>query len=97
VRIDLLATILIETPPAAPDLVSPKPKTVPKDAWPSAGFGFGGGARGTIYWYMSPGIVAESDLTGTLKSEYVSFDGERVARKDFPAAPVQFPTTSRTA
>ena len=33
---------------------------------------------------MSPGIVAESDLTGNLKSEYVFFDGERVARKDFP-------------
>jgi len=43
------------------------------------------GSTGTIYWYMSPGIVAESDLTGALKSEYVFFDGERVARKDFPA------------
>src|SRR5215468_9194323 len=32
---------------------------------------------------MSPGIVAESDLTGTLKSEYVFFGGKRVARKDF--------------
>jgi len=32
---------------------------------------------------MSPGIVAESDLTGALKSEYVFFAGERVARKDF--------------
>jgi len=32
---------------------------------------------------MSPGIVAESDLTGALKSEYVFFDGERVAHKDF--------------
>src|SRR5215471_6156953 len=42
------------------------------------------GSTGTIYWYMSPGIVAESDLTGALKSEYVFFDGERVARKDFP-------------
>jgi len=29
------------------------------------------GSTGTIYWYMSPGIVAESDLTGALKSEYV--------------------------
>src|SRR5579871_4485862 len=42
------------------------------------------GSTGTIYWSMSPGIVAESDLTGALKSEYVFFDGERVARKDFP-------------
>lgn len=39
---------------------------------------------GTLYWYMTPGIVAESDLSGTLKSEYVFFDGKRVARKDFP-------------
>ena len=42
------------------------------------------GSTGMIYWYMAPGIVAESDLTGALKSEYVFFDGERVARKDFP-------------
>jgi hypothetical protein len=33
---------------------------------------------------MSPGIVAESDLTGALKSEYIFFGSERVARKDFP-------------
>jgi hypothetical protein len=33
---------------------------------------------------MTPGIVGESDLAGNLKSEYVFFDGERVARKDFP-------------
>jgi RHS repeat-associated protein len=33
---------------------------------------------------MTPGVVAESDLAGTLKSEYVFFDGERVARKNFP-------------
>ncbi len=37
---------------------------------------------GTLYWYMSPGVVAETDLAGTLKSEYVFFDGERVARRD---------------
>jgi hypothetical protein len=30
------------------------------------------GSTGTIYWYISPGIVAESDLPGTLKSEYVN-------------------------
>ena len=42
------------------------------------------GSTGTIYWSMSPGVVAESDLTGALKSEYVFFGGERVARKDFP-------------
>jgi RHS repeat-associated protein len=41
------------------------------------------GSTGTLYWYMSPGIVAESDLNGNLTSEYVFFNGERVARKDF--------------
>jgi RHS repeat-associated protein len=39
-------------------------------------------SSGTIYWYMSPGIVAESDLAGTLKSEYVFFGGQRMARRD---------------
>jgi RHS repeat-associated protein len=39
---------------------------------------------------MTPGIVAESDLAGTLKSEYVFFDGERVARKDFPGNTVAY-------
>jgi RHS repeat-associated protein len=42
------------------------------------------GSTGTLYWYMSPGIVAESDLAGNLQSEYVFFDGERVARRDGP-------------
>ena len=36
------------------------------------------GTTGTLYWYMTPGIVAESDLAGNLQSEYVFFDGERV-------------------
>ena len=39
-------------------------------------------ANGTLYWYMTPGVVAETDLAGTLKSEYIFFDGERVARRD---------------
>ena len=39
-------------------------------------------ANGTLYWYMTPGVVAETDLAGTLKIEYVFFDGERVARRD---------------
>ena len=47
-------------------------------------------ANGTLYWYMTPGVVAESDLAGTLKSEYVFFDGERVARKDFPGNSVAY-------
>jgi RHS repeat-associated protein len=41
-------------------------------------------ASGTLYWQMTPGVVAETDLAGTLKSEYVFFDGERVARRDGP-------------
>ena len=57
------------------------------------------GSTGTIYWYMSPGIVAESDLTGALKSEYVFFDGERAARKDFPSGALSyyFPDSLGTA
>jgi RHS repeat-associated protein len=47
-------------------------------------------ANGTLYWYMTPGVVAETDLAGTLKSEYVFFDGERVARKDFPGNTVAY-------
>jgi RHS repeat-associated protein len=48
------------------------------------------GTAGTLYWYMTPGIVSESDLAGNLKSEYVFFDGERVARKDFPSNAVSY-------
>ena len=48
------------------------------------------GTNGTLYWYMTPGIVAESDLAGNLKSEYIFFDGERVARKDFPGNTVSY-------
>src|SRR5262249_30552535 len=39
---------------------------------------------------MTPGIVAESELNGNLQSEYVFFDGERVARKDFPSNAVSY-------
>ena len=48
------------------------------------------GSTGTLYWYMTPGIVAESDLSGNLQSEYVFFDGERVARRDFPSGSVAY-------
>src|SRR5258708_9372325 len=47
-------------------------------------------STGTLYWYMTPGIVAESDLAGVLNSEYVFFDGEHVARKDFPSNAVAY-------
>jgi RHS repeat-associated protein len=39
-------------------------------------------SSGTLYWEMTPGVMAETDLAGTIKSEYVFFDGERVARRD---------------
>jgi hypothetical protein len=42
---------------------------------------------------MTPGVIAESDLAGALKSEYVFFDGERVARRDNPALPARPPPT----
>jgi RHS repeat-associated protein len=48
------------------------------------------GSTGTIYFYSSIGIVAESDLSGNPKSEYVFFNGERVARKDFPGNTVSY-------
>jgi RHS repeat-associated protein len=48
------------------------------------------GSTGTIYWYMTPGIVGESDLTGALKSEYLFFDGERIARRDLPGGSVSY-------
>ena len=48
------------------------------------------GSTGTLYWYMTPGIVGESDLSGNLTDEYVFFDGERVARKDFPSGAVSY-------
>jgi RHS repeat-associated protein len=47
-------------------------------------------ATGTLYWYMAPGIIAESDLSGNLTSEYIFFGGERVARKDFPGNTVSY-------
>src|SRR5579864_587129 len=48
------------------------------------------GSAGTMYWSMSPGIVAESDLSGNLTSEYVFFNGKRVARKDLPGGVVSY-------
>jgi len=39
---------------------------------------------------MSPGIVSESDVSGARQSEYAFFNGERVARKDFPGNAVSY-------
>src|SRR5205807_8131745 len=47
-------------------------------------------ATGMLYWYMSSGIVGESDLLGNWQSEYVFFNGDRVARKDFPGNAVSY-------
>ena len=49
--------------PAPP--ATPTPMTATATGWRSRT-----GRTGTLYWYMSPGIVAESDLGGNLKSEY---------------------------
>jgi RHS repeat-associated protein len=40
------------------------------------------GSTGTLYWYGAPGILAETDLTGAPQSDYVFFNGVRVARRD---------------
>ena len=48
------------------------------------------GSTGTLYWYGGPGIIAESDLSGTIKSEYVFFNGKRVARIDEPGNVVHY-------
>jgi RHS repeat-associated protein len=40
------------------------------------------GATGTLYWIGLPGVLAESDLSGSIQHEYVFFHGERVARRD---------------
>jgi RHS repeat-associated protein len=48
------------------------------------------GTTGTLYWYTTLGIVAESDLAGNLQSEYIFFDGQRVARKDLTGNAVSY-------
>lgn len=40
------------------------------------------GTTGTLYWYTTPGVVAETDLSGNNPHQYVFFNGERVARID---------------
>ena len=48
------------------------------------------GSTGTLYWYASPGIIAESDLAGNIQHEYVFFGGKRVARIDQPGSSVHY-------
>jgi RHS repeat-associated protein len=43
------------------------------------------GSAGLIYWRDKDGnALNESDLTGTMQSEYIFFNGKRIARKDVP-------------
>jgi RHS repeat-associated protein len=43
---------------------------------------------GMIYWYGAGGeVLAESDMAGNLLSEYVYFNGKRLARTDSPETP----------
>jgi len=42
-------------------------------------------STGTLYWHSSVGVIAETDLSGATKSEYVFFGGKRIARIDAPA------------
>jgi hypothetical protein len=49
-----------------------------------------GGTSSMLYWYGAPGIIAESDLSGALKSEYVFFNGKRLARIDLIGGTVHY-------
>jgi RHS repeat-associated protein len=40
-------------------------------------------SNGTLYWGSGP--LAESDLSGTMQREYLSFGGKRIARLDIPS------------
>lgn len=53
------------------------------------------GTTGTIYWYMSSGVIAESDLSGNIQSEYVFLNGQRIARRDVPSNTVSYYLSDR--
>ncbi|HET9182504.1 MAG TPA: RHS repeat-associated core domain-containing protein [Candidatus Angelobacter sp.] len=48
------------------------------------------GSTGTLYWYGLPGTMAESDLSGNLKSEYIFVNGKRAARIDLANSSVHY-------
>jgi len=51
----------------------------------------GGSATPTLYWGGGAGgALAESDLSGTLTSEYMFFDGKRIARRDVASGAVYY-------
>ena len=40
-------------------------------------------SNGKLYWYSISGdVLAESDSSGTITSEYIYFNGRRIARRD---------------
>src|SRR5207245_767587 len=48
-------------------------------------------SNGTLYWYTAAGaVLAESDLSGNLTSEYVFFRRERIARRDISSGNVYY-------
>jgi len=49
---------------------------------------------GTLYWYMTPGIVGESDLSGNLKPNTYSLMASALREEIIPVTPS--PTTSPT-
>lgn len=49
------------------------------------------GSTGTVYWRDSDGdTLAETDLTGNGKEEYIFFNGQRIARRDLPSGTVHY-------
>jgi len=49
------------------------------------------GTVGTRYWVGADGSnLAESDLAGTLTTEYIFFNGKRIARRDLPSGTVHY-------
>jgi RHS repeat-associated protein len=49
-------------------------------------------STGTLYFGESftDGPITETDLSGTIKAEYVYFGGKRIARRDFPGGSVHY-------
>jgi RHS repeat-associated protein len=51
----------------------------------------GSGVVDTAYWYGPTGeVLAESDLSGVIQSEFVFFNGQRIARRDEPGGVVHY-------
>ena len=48
------------------------------------------GSTGTMYWPGAAGVLAETNLAGSINEEYVFFNGERIARIDRPSGAVHY-------